>query len=301
MDRLQRHAVATRPVVHRQNSSTSPISCLNLGPVKRADKSILRYMNDKALTFTEVFQNMLGEEEAQDPGDSAGSTVLPPFSRDDLVYALEHDQFEMFYQPKIRAADRVLAGAEALLRWNHPQRGLLSADQFIGIAEKTDFIQELGAWVVRQVSQFNAQVRMAKPGFDGRISLNVSPEQFNQPAYLSAVLRATESFAFPNHLLEIELTETGVLQDLKQAGELMTMIRSYGISIAIDDFGTGFSSLQILPGYRFLQSSSTSASSDRFGSPRSTEKLSAVCCSFARNSTYRVWLKVWSPTSRPTF
>jgi EAL domain-containing protein (putative c-di-GMP-specific phosphodiesterase class I) len=203
-------------------------------------------MNDKALTFTEVFQNMLGEEEAQDAGDSADGTMLPPFSRDDLVYALEHDQFEMYYQPKIRASDRVLAGAEALLRWDHPQRGLLSADQFIGVAEKTDFIQELGAWVVRQVSQFNAQLRSTRPGFDGRISLNVSPEQFNQPAYLSAVLRATESFAFPNHLLEIELTETGVLQDLKQAGELMTMIKSYGISIAIDDFGTGFSSLQIL-------------------------------------------------------
>ncbi len=202
-------------------------------------------MNDKALTFTEVFQNMLGEEEAQVADESADG-ALAPFSRDDLAYALEHDQFEMYYQPKIRASDRVLAGAEALLRWNHPQRGLLSADQFIGVAEKTDFIQELGAWVVRQVSQFNAQLRSARPGFDGRISLNVSPEQFNQPAYLSAVLRATESFSFPNHLLEIELTETGVLQDLKQAGELMTMIRSYGISIAIDDFGTGFSSLQIL-------------------------------------------------------
>jgi EAL domain-containing protein (putative c-di-GMP-specific phosphodiesterase class I) len=202
-------------------------------------------LNDKALTFTEVFQNMLGEEEAQVADESADG-ALAPFSRDDLAYALEHDQFEMYYQPKIRASDRVLAGAEALLRWNHPQRGLLSADQFIGVAEKTDFIQELGAWVVRQVSQFNAQLRSARPGFDGRISLNVSPEQFNQPAYLSAVLRATESFSFPNHLLEIELTETGVLQDLKQAGELMTMIRSYGISIAIDDFGTGFSSLQIL-------------------------------------------------------
>jgi EAL domain-containing protein (putative c-di-GMP-specific phosphodiesterase class I) len=203
-------------------------------------------LDNKALTFTEVFQNMLGEEEAQGAGATAQTDAKPSFSREDLAHALETNQFEMYYQPKIRASDRQLAGAEALLRWNHPQRGLLSADQFIEVAEQTDFIQELGAWVVRQVSQFNAALRTERPGFDGRISLNVSPAQFNHPAYLSAVLRATESFAFPNHLLEIELTETGVLRDLQQAAELMTMIKSYGISIAIDDFGTGFSSLQIL-------------------------------------------------------
>jgi EAL domain-containing protein (putative c-di-GMP-specific phosphodiesterase class I) len=203
-------------------------------------------LDDKALTFTEVFQNMLGEEEAQVGSEEPQASAATKFTRADLELALETNQFEMFYQPKIRASDRTLAGAEALLRWNHPSMGLLSADQFIEVAEKSDFIQELGAWVVRQVSQFNAALRTARPGFDGRISLNVSPAQFNNPTYLSAVLRATESFAFPNHLLEIELTETGVLQDLQQAGELMMMIKSYGISIAIDDFGTGFSSLQIL-------------------------------------------------------
>lgn len=198
------------------------------------------------LTVTEVFQSLLGE---QNEGETLGISPLShpyTFARQDLAHALEHSQFEMYYQPKIRASDRQLHGAEALLRWNHPEYGLLTPDQFLPVAESTDFIQELGAWVVRQVSKFNAQVREHHPNFSGRLSLNVSPSQFNDPTYLSAVLKATERFAFPNHLLEIELTETGVLRDLTQAAELMKMISSYGISIAIDDFGTGFSSLQIL-------------------------------------------------------
>lgn len=204
-------------------------------------------MDEKALTFTEVFQNLLGEEKvSEEPVDLEGQLFDYNFSRADLVLALERGEFEMYYQPKMRASDRALAGAEALLRWNHPIHGIISADRFVSVAEATDFIQELGAWVVRQVCHFNASLRTAHPEFDGRISLNVSAAQFNHPAYLSAVLKATEKFAFPNHLLEIELTETGVLRDLVQAAELMTMIRRYGISIAIDDFGTGFASLQIL-------------------------------------------------------
>jgi EAL domain-containing protein (putative c-di-GMP-specific phosphodiesterase class I) len=204
-------------------------------------------LDEKALTFTEVFQNMLGEEKVdEETVELEGQLFDYNFSRADLALALERGQFEMYYQPKMRSSDRKLAGAEALLRWNHPIHGVISADRFVPVAEATDFIQELGAWVVRQVCRFNASLRTTYPEFDGRISLNVSPAQFNQPAYLSAVLRATEKFAFPNHLLEIELTETGVLRDLAQAAELMTMIKRYGISIAIDDFGTGFSSLQIL-------------------------------------------------------
>jgi EAL domain-containing protein (putative c-di-GMP-specific phosphodiesterase class I) len=198
-----------------------------------------------SLTVTEVFRTLLVEE---NPAGQEGASKPTPraFTREDLEAGLEQGQFEMYYQPKIRSIDRTLHGAEALLRWNHPDFGLLTPDQFLPHAETTDFIQELGAWVVRQVARFNAQVRESHPGFLGRVSLNVSPSQFNDPAYLSAVLKATERFAFPNHLLEIELTEGGVLRDLAQAGELMKMIRSYGISIAIDDFGTGFSSLQIL-------------------------------------------------------
>ncbi|MGA2551059.1 MAG: EAL domain-containing protein [Burkholderiaceae bacterium] len=202
-------------------------------------------MKKDTLTVTEVFRTLLVEENA--PGEGVKTPVSPrSFNRDDLASALDRGEFEMYYQPKIRSLDRSMHGAEALLRWHHPEYGLLTPDQFLPHAEATDFIQELGAWVVRQVARFNAQVRESHPSFLGRISLNVSPSQFNDPAYLSAVLKATERFSFPNHLLEIELTETGVLRDLSQAAELMKMIRSYGISIAIDDFGTGFSSLQIL-------------------------------------------------------
>ena len=199
-----------------------------------------------SLTVTEIFRSLLGEESATGPAITPVDPNALEFGRADLVVAMEHNQFEMYYQPKMRASDRTLYGAEALLRWNHPQYGLLTPDQFLATAESTDFIQELGAWVVRQVSKFNAHLRERHKDFQGRLSLNVSPSQFNDPTYLSAVLRATERVSFPNHLLEIELTETGVLRDLAQAGELMKMIRSYGISIAIDDFGTGFSSLQIL-------------------------------------------------------
>lgn len=198
------------------------------------------------LTVTEVFQSLLDEKKDDETLGISPLSHPFTFARHDLAHALELSQFEMYYQPKIRASDRQLYGAEALLRWNHPEYGLLTPDQFLPVAESTDFIQELGAWVVRQVSKFNAHVREHHPKFSGRLSLNVSPSQFNDPTYLSAVLKATERFAFPNHLLEIELTETGVLRDLTQAAELMKMISSYGISIAIDDFGTGFSSLQIL-------------------------------------------------------
>lgn len=198
---------------------------------------------DNPLSFTEVFRNILDSN----PGHTKdGQEPAYAFTRDDFEIAMELGQFEMFYQPKVRSATRAVEGAEALVRWRHPELGLLTPDKFLPSAESTEFIHELGAWVIRQVTRFNAHVRQNHKKFTGRIALNVSPTQFNNPAYLSAVLKATEQFKFPNHLLEIELTETGVLDDMTQAADLMNMIHSYGISIAIDDFGTGFSSMQSL-------------------------------------------------------
>ena len=206
-------------------------------------------MSDKndALGFTSIFRTLLkSEQEGESLADPSIPHLQPLIAPGDVQRAFENGEFRVYYQPKVLSTTAEIVGAEALLRWQHPEFGVLTPNFFIPGMEKSGLIHEVGAWVLRRVSELNLAIssRISNPSWN--IAVNVSPVQFGNPAYLRALLRAAKSLNLPNRLLEIELTETAVLESFNQAAELMGLIRDYGVTIAIDDFGVGFNSISHL-------------------------------------------------------
>jgi EAL domain-containing protein (putative c-di-GMP-specific phosphodiesterase class I) len=194
-----------------------------------------------SLGFTQVFRSLLQTEQAaQSHVDATVPKAPPRFQPEEVQQAFESGQFRVYYQPKVLSTTAEIVGAEALLRWQHPEYGVLTPNFFIPGMERSGLIHEVGAWVLRRVSELNLAIstRIRNPAWN--IAVNVSPVQFGNPAYLRALLRAAKSLNLPNQLLEIELTETAVLESFNQAAELMALIREYGVTIAIDDCGVGF-------------------------------------------------------------
>ena len=162
-----------------------------------------------------------------------------------LRKALQEDQFLLFYQPKIRQADMSCTGCEALIRWRHPELGMVSPAQFIPIAEETNLIVPLGAWVFREACRQLKTWQSA--GLDDlSIAVNLSPVQFRQrdlPDILASIIK---EFSIPAHLLEIELTESVLMENIDSTVDVLQRLKAIGLNIAIDDFGTGYSSLSYL-------------------------------------------------------
>jgi EAL domain-containing protein (putative c-di-GMP-specific phosphodiesterase class I) len=164
----------------------------------------------------------------------------------DLRHALDRDELRVHYQPVYTIADRRLTAYEALARWPHPTLGLVPPTRFIPVAEQTGLIIRLGAWVLREACR---QCRWwqdhGQPSVS--VSVNVSPLQFTRPDFVDTVLGALRDSNLPGGLLELELTESTVLQDMESAGLKMARLREHGIRLSVDDFGTGYSSLGYLP------------------------------------------------------
>jgi len=170
--------------------------------------------------------------------DLRAATSLQQF---ELRRALISDQFEVHYQPQVTLSDGKLAGFEALLRWRHPDRGLVPPDQFIPMAEEIGLIGLLGDWILRTACRdatlWEIPCGCARP----RVAVNVSPFQFGDPvALISGIRRALSESGLPPELLEIELTESAMAGDLI---DVLSAIRELGVGLALDDFGTGYSSL----------------------------------------------------------
>ena len=165
----------------------------------------------------------------------------------DLRRALERQEFRNFYQPIVSLASGKIAGFEALLRWEHPTRGLLGPEEFIAVAEETGLIRELGWWnlreACRQISDWKANPD-ADP--DLIISVNLSVKQFLQPNLVSEIKGLLRELAFPPESLKLEITESTVMGDPSAAVEMLLQIKAFGIRLAIDDFGPGYSSLSYL-------------------------------------------------------
>jgi diguanylate cyclase (GGDEF)-like protein/PAS domain S-box-containing protein len=161
-----------------------------------------------------------------------------------LRRALERDEFEVHYQPRVCLADGRVCGMEALVRWRHPERGLIPPAEFIPVAEDTGFIVPLGEWVLAQAC---AQTRAwADDGFPLRVSVNLSARQLSQPDLVQRVDAILARTGLPPSLLEIELTETLLMEHPEQTIAVLERFKRSGIVIAIDDFGTGYSSLNYL-------------------------------------------------------
>ncbi|MFK3789384.1 MULTISPECIES: putative bifunctional diguanylate cyclase/phosphodiesterase [Pseudomonas] len=163
----------------------------------------------------------------------------------DLRNALEHHQFRLHYQPKFDAVDGRPVGAEALLRWEHPQHGLLMPDKFIELAEKTGLIISIGEWVLdeacRQMQQWYAE------GYtDWRIAVNLSAMQFCHGGLVNSVSGALQRYHLPANNLTLEITETTAMHDADVSMIVLQQLADMGVDLSIDDFGTGYSSLMYL-------------------------------------------------------
>ena len=156
---------------------------------------------------------------------------------DELRYAIAHDELDVSYQPVVAAGTHKLAGVEALVRWNHPERGVINPSEFIAIAEERGLINDLGIWVLRRACSDAVQW----PGI--KLAVNVSAMQFRHKDFLPSIRRTLAQTGFDPARLELELTESVVVADAEQAEAAIIELRSMGIRLALDDFGTGYSSL----------------------------------------------------------
>lgn len=164
----------------------------------------------------------------------------------DLDRALKDDEFELYFQPRADAKSLSIGAYEALIRWNHPERGLVSPADFIPVAEACGKIIDIGSWVFREACKAE---RGALNG--ARISVNVSPLQFQQKDFVSGIQATLIETGADPAMLELELTESMLIEDDARGLAIMKMLKSLGLELALDDFGTGYSSLSYLSKYPF--------------------------------------------------
>jgi len=163
----------------------------------------------------------------------------------DLHRAIENDDWALVYQPKMQLEGSKIVGVEALIRWKHPERGLISPMDFIEFAEQRGLIVKIGNWVIHEACR---QLRswMDNGIHDCKIAINISSIQLIESDIVARILGCLEEFRVPPRLFEIEITETILMENLRQAIDSLARLHARGISIAIDDFGTGYSSLRYL-------------------------------------------------------
>lgn len=163
----------------------------------------------------------------------------------DLREALQNKQFSLAYQPQFNLETGLIVGAEALLRWSHPEKGMISPDQFIPVAEKTGLIGPIGKWVLTEACRQNTEwLKSGHPPL--RVTVNLSAYQFKQTDFTATVAEILFDTKLPPHLLELELTESLAMDDTESNIDAMHQLRKLGTSLSIDDFGTGYSSLSYL-------------------------------------------------------
>jgi diguanylate cyclase (GGDEF)-like protein len=164
----------------------------------------------------------------------------------DLRQAIIDGAFELHYQPCVSLLDNEITGCEALLRWRHPERGMISPAEFIPIAEETGLINQLGEWVL-----MTACAEAATWPDDTRLAVNVSPVQFKSGTLALKIVAALAASGLPASRLELEITEAVLIRDDEAALAILHQLRSIGVRIALDDFGTGYSSLSYLQRFPF--------------------------------------------------
>lgn len=166
------------------------------------------------------------------------------FLENELHRALEENEFTVFYQPIVNIQTGRVTGMEALVRWNHPEKGMISPDKFIPIAEESGLIVPLGEYVLRSACKYNVELQ-SKGYAPIVVSVNLSTRQFLQANLYEMVRNILNETGIQPHLLELEITER-MTMDIERAIPILNKLKNLGVSIAIDDFGTGYSSLSYL-------------------------------------------------------
>lgn len=165
----------------------------------------------------------------------------------DISIGLAQDQFELYYQPKIGKNSGQIVGAEALIRWNHPTRGMVSPDDFISVAEETGLIVDVGHWVLQRACV--DQVQWEKAGFHIPVAINISPLQFLSTNFVRDVRSVFKSSGTNPAMIDLEITESVLIGDKDHVLKIMDELHDYGVKFSIDDFGTGYSNLAYLQKY----------------------------------------------------
>jgi len=159
--------------------------------------------------------------------------------------ALARGEFELHYQPRVDLRSMRVVALEALIRWNHPELGRVAPGDFIGIAEETGLIVEIGRWVLFEACRAT-QALVAEHGRPVRVSVNVSARQLARPGFVHEVRAALEDTGLAPHCLELELTESALIEDLEVTAAMLGELGALGVKLAVDDFGTGYSGLTYL-------------------------------------------------------
>lgn len=163
----------------------------------------------------------------------------------ELRHALERGEFILYYQPLVEVRDYKIVGLEALLRWRHPQRGLIAPSEFISVLEETKLIVPVGEWIMNEACRFLAALS-EDLGRPLRLAVNVSAEQIRHPGLALSVQRVLATSGLPASALELELTETLLMDHTAAVYDSLAALKELGVAISVDDFGTGYSSLAYL-------------------------------------------------------
>jgi diguanylate cyclase (GGDEF)-like protein len=159
--------------------------------------------------------------------------------------ALAREEFELHYQPRVDLRSMEVVGMEALIRWRHPQQGMVPPQQFIGIAEETGLINPIGRWVLREACRQTSRL-IEEFGRPIRVSVNVSARQLAQQGFVAEVREALADAALGPSALELELTESALIEDIERTAAMLGELQALGVKLAVDDFGTGYSGLAYL-------------------------------------------------------
>lgn len=177
---------------------------------------------------------------------SADLTLRLALEKELRVAVKNPEQFELLYQPQY-TANGICTGAEALIRWNNPDRGVISPAIFIPIAEESGLMLAIGQWVTRQACEdLEGLIKKGVPKTFNKLSINVSPVQFSQENFVPSLLSIIKEKSVPPEMLGIELTESTLIKNIGEVVDIISELREQGITTSIDDFGTGYSSLQYL-------------------------------------------------------
>ncbi|KEA65110.1 diguanylate cyclase [Marinobacterium lacunae] len=200
----------------------------------------------------------------------------------ELRKALERNELELYFQPKIELVHQIIVGSEALLRWNHPQLGLLTPDRFITLAEETGLIIEIGDWVFRRACEVAVEWNRDEQKLH-TVAINLSPRQFVGKDLVSTVCEILEQTGCSPRWIEVEITESLLLDDQPSTRRALNKLSELGIRIAIDDFGTGYSALNYLTRFPIHILKIDRSFIERITTDRNCEKLVKAIINLARS------------------
>ena len=239
--RILQEITASHDLEGHKVSVTTSIG-ISIYPTDGEDADVLMKHADSAMYHAKE----TGRNNYQFFKESLNTAVLERFSLEqDLKSAIENDEFVLYFQPLLELSSRKIAGAEALIRWAHPQKGLIPPDKFIPLAEESGLIADINKWVIQNACKHNNQWKEA--GFTPiRIAVNLSGYHFGNQNIIQSIRDALQEADLGAKNLEVEITENTLMQNTKETIWILEQMKDLKIRIALDDFGTGYSSLSYL-------------------------------------------------------